>query len=548
MKSTNTITGLSLIALAFALAGCTKASSPDDATSAASVTATSAPGTSRVDISALNPVVTDTPCPKQFPNGKCGTVKVPLNYADPKGAQIDVGFIQYKAKNAKADQGRLFHLINGGPSASWLTESEEKLMAFEPLLQDSAVLMIEPRGVGMSGPLDCRSVDPDNIMTGAPVIKGSIEVVEACAKMVGPKMVHYTTANTAHDFALITRALKYDKVDLLGFSYGSILAPTYAALHPEHIRTMTLDGALPLKPKSLTGDENRYAASMRIYDDMCKQTKACTLDEFKVAITNVLSQLRKAPRLLAGVEPAAKLPADAQLDPRLLAGIFDLLPGFGEVNGKPTAYHPMLGGVLAAAKGDWSALDAAAVEFYKAALTPVPNTEPSAQGLNFSIVCNDFRMPWDRNDSAKVKDEKLSAVEAAFKPDAFAPFTAQEWGRRSLGYNFNATCLFWPGTSPNPSEDPALANFTWPASLPVMVLNGDLDKQTVTEEARASAAQFKNVRFIRVKSAPHVIMLASQCARESLVEFIQTKTVAKPDACINENPITWVMGAAPKSN
>jgi TAP-like protein len=100
----------------------------------------------------------------------------------------------------------------------------------------------------------------------------------------------------------------------------------------------------------------------------------------------------------------------------------------------------------------------------------------------------------------------------------------------------------------NPSEDPAFANFTWSDSLPVLVMNGDMDMQTTTEEARLSAAQFKNVRFVRVKSAPHVVIQASPCAAQALVEFVLTQNVANPDACLNDNPFTWAMGAAPKTN
>jgi pimeloyl-ACP methyl ester carboxylesterase len=537
VKIAKKIAALSMMTLAVGLAGCKATSTDNSAISASDAT--------RVDISGLSPGITDKPCPKQYPHAKCGSVKVPLNYADPKGEQLDIGFILYKAAGAKADPSRLLHVINGGPSETWLDYSEENVMAFGPLLQETAVLLIDPRGVGYSGALDCGPGINNSAVSTAPMVTGSSEMVAACAKRVGPKMVHYTSANTAHDFALITRALKYDKIDLLGFSYGSILAPTYAALHPEHIKTMILDGALPLKSKALLS-EDRYAASMRMYEDMCAQTKACTLPELQAAIGTVVSELRKSSRSLARVDAAANLPADAKLDPLILAGMVDTLPEFGEVSGKNVAYQPAVGGILAAAKGNWAALDAAAVAFYKESLPDKADEDHHANGLYFSVLCNDFPKPWNRNDSAKVKNEKYSALAATAKPDAFAPFTVQEWTRRYSGFNQSNSCMLWPATAPNPSEDPAFADFTWPKSLPVLVVNGDLDKQTTIEEARKSAAQFENVRFVRVKSAPHVVMQHSQCAREHIVEFILTHTVANPDACINENPVTWIMGPAPK--
>ena len=41
-------------------------------------------------------------------------------------------------------------------------------------------------------------------------------------------------------------ALGIGKLDLWGDSYGTFLMPVYAARHPEHVRSIVLDGAFPI--------------------------------------------------------------------------------------------------------------------------------------------------------------------------------------------------------------------------------------------------------------------------------------------------------------
>ena len=55
---------------------------------------------------------------------------------------------------------------------------------------------------------------------------------------------HISTANVARDLDRIRAAMGEDKLNYLGFSYGTFLGATYASLFPRNYRAMVLDGPL----------------------------------------------------------------------------------------------------------------------------------------------------------------------------------------------------------------------------------------------------------------------------------------------------------------
>ena len=52
----------------------------------------------------------------------------------------------------------------------------------------------------------------------------------------------YTTSEAMDDLDDVREALGYDKINLVGYSYGATAAQYYLRQHEEHVRTMTLGG------------------------------------------------------------------------------------------------------------------------------------------------------------------------------------------------------------------------------------------------------------------------------------------------------------------
>lgn len=55
-------------------------------------------------------------------------------------------------------------------------------------------------------------------------------------------LAHINTPNVARDMDLIRNLTGYERIDFWGFSYGTVLGTVYAALFPERIRRIVLDG------------------------------------------------------------------------------------------------------------------------------------------------------------------------------------------------------------------------------------------------------------------------------------------------------------------
>ena len=71
----------------------------------------------------------------------------------------------------------------------------------------------------------------------------------------------FTTENTVRDLDMLRRAVGDKKLTYLGFSYGTYLGATYAAMFPRKVRGLVLDGALD--PRSTPTGRSRTCSPSR---------------------------------------------------------------------------------------------------------------------------------------------------------------------------------------------------------------------------------------------------------------------------------------------
>ncbi|WP_121750628.1 alpha/beta hydrolase [Streptomyces sp. E2N166] len=215
---------------------------------------------------------------------QCGKVTVPLDYDHPKAGTLDLALARYRATG----ESRGSVLLNfGGPGGSGVSELSAGGKDFMHLTNGYDVVTFDPRGVGRSSPVTCgpatldivEATDGDEKLTDPrDVLRRLREAAAECAKHSGPVLPHIGTVNAARDMDVMRRALGDDRLNYLGFSYGTRLGAVYAARFPDKVGRMVLDGVdtltEPLAEQGLTGARGQQTA-LENFLDWCVEDIAC---------------------------------------------------------------------------------------------------------------------------------------------------------------------------------------------------------------------------------------------------------------------------------
>lgn len=245
---------------------------------------------------------------------KCSTVRVPIDYSRPTAGSIKIS-INWLASTGSADLGWL--LVNpGGPGSSGIdfVAAGGAQVASVDLRKRYDVVGFDPRGVQRSAPIKCLNAkETDRLLYddfGAP---GSAEelansrsemkkFIAACQKNSGKIFGFVDTVSAAKDLDVIRSALGSKKLNYLGFSYGTFLGTTYAALFPKNVGRMVLDGAMDPSVSDEQQSLNQLKAfnqALRNYLADCLSKSSClfsgTVDSAITRISNFFKGLETKP-------------------------------------------------------------------------------------------------------------------------------------------------------------------------------------------------------------------------------------------------------------
>jgi pimeloyl-ACP methyl ester carboxylesterase len=239
---------------------------------------------------------------------QCATLTVPLDYDHPAGRRIELSVIRQPARSQARRIGSMF--INpGGPGGSAI----DFLRAWAPSLPSEVrdrfdIITFDPRGVGESTPLECHDdlqkliALPPSPQTDAEwqeVAAAAKGFADLCAERSDGTLPYLGTANVARDIDRLREALGEDTITYFGYSYGTEIGQVYAALFPDRVRAMVLDGAVDL---ALSGDQIDFEQALAFetaYDHFLKDcmARAC-LDvpgDYDTAIQRLLLRARDNP-------------------------------------------------------------------------------------------------------------------------------------------------------------------------------------------------------------------------------------------------------------
>lgn len=225
---------------------------------------------------------------------QCARVKAPLDWADSNGEQIELALVKQPALGG-SPKGTLF--VNpGGPGSSGVQYLSAGVSgaAGRALQQEFDVMSWDPRGVGQSSAVTCLDdAEMDDWLYGtgatAGLEEGTQEWVdaalqenekygEACLKATGPLLGHVDTESTVHDLDMLRAIVGDDKLNYLGYSYGTYIGARYADAYPDRVGRMVLDGAMdPTSSEAETVREQTrgFELALRAYMTDCLSRKEC---------------------------------------------------------------------------------------------------------------------------------------------------------------------------------------------------------------------------------------------------------------------------------
>jgi pimeloyl-ACP methyl ester carboxylesterase len=481
-----------------------------------------------------------------FDYAQCATVRVPLDYDQPKGATTEIAVVRIKARKPKSKIGSLF-LNPGGPGGSGTgIAMAAPFFLGDAILDRFDIVGFDPRGIAYSDNVKCFKTAGDQLaaIKGLDVAfpftkaeeKAYIKSAKALGKgcsTTGKKLAGaMSTAEVARDMDVLRRAVGDKKLNFLGFSYGSAVGGYYANMFPDRVRSIVIDGVI--NPKSWTGSKS---TQNQILDDRLRSA-----DGAYKALREILVRCGKAGTEaceFAGGDPVQKFEAVAARLRQAPIVVPD--PEFGDVtvtyasfigNALGALYSPLAYTVIistatqlhtlitpTAGAAERAAAAKSLASRIRAAREAPGRDFPYANGLEafLGVTCTDGLHP---------KDASLWPSLVA-KSDKRAPYFGRAWGWST------APCANKTWTVKD--EDAYRGPFTKRTSSPVLVVGNYWDPATNYNDAVSTAKLLPNSRLLSSDSWGHTAYGTSACATNAVDQYLLKLTLpAKGTVCVGD--------------
>lgn len=455
----------------------------------------------------------------------CGAIRRPL---DPSGAvpgTVDVHFEWLPRRLETKPSTGVIVANEGGPGSGSTGSREAYRTLFGPLLDSRDLLLMDNRGTGRSGAIDCEPLQSEPVMAATSIAN--------CGAQLGKTAAFYGSGFAADDLAAILDALHVRKADLYGDSYGTFFSQVFAARHPDRVRSLILDGAFPV-----IGDSPWYdsapAAMRRAFDIVCRRADACkhipgsSLGRI-ARLTSALRRHRIASSVAIGAATRRQVVVPSDLAMVMDASALATVP-LRELDAAARAYldgqdaQPLLRLVGESFAANESA--GAATDY--------------SRGLFLAVSCADYPQAYDVKLAIQQRHRQWRSALArqrASAPALYSPFTIDEWLAMPPDYSTVGLCLDWPvPKAMRPPGPPIPSSRRFPA-VPTLVISGEFDTITTSPEGAATAALFPSSTHVTMANSAHVNAIGDLygCASRIARRFIET--LRAPDtSCASKIP------------
>ena len=465
---------------------------------------------------------------------ECGLLQVPENREDPASRFIELHFVKLNSRwgtekmEDREDEDWAYDLapgkrddpviyLTGGPGVQ--VTGYVKRLKDHGLLDHRDLYILEQRGIGYSGDF-CpfySLLDPaiDDKETFEAHLESEIERMAACARQAtaaGVDLTSYSTIENARDVKALRRALGFEKWNVWGISYGSILGQAYVKEDPEGILAVVLDAIMPLdirESELYWRVTHWYLRDLDKLQRICDGQPACAerypdiLGRLRAAVASVLDNPITVP-----VRDIENYPSG---EARFFSDIVAFMP-FVFLYEQDT--DPGVPGLVYA----WAdAVERRDETLFRAIALASGDTGFGGQsrGMSNAILC------LDGDAEAQARAGKKDIEEYPVIGTAIG--TAESWDRR-------ASICDELGMFQRPADEYRPVE----TDLPSLIIEGEMDPITPPPNAKAILPGFRNGTYVEFPFAGHGPSRSVKCAGDMLNAFYDDPK-AEPDlSCVEE--------------
>jgi len=421
---------------------------------------------------------------------RCGRLRVFEDRDARRGRELELRVAVVPALAASPQPDPLFILV-GGPGQAATEAGAPLAEALLEVRRRRDVVLVDQRGTGQSHPLTCES-DTERPLTELLAPRAGADKARACRAGLDADATHYATPAAMDDLDEVRAALGYERINVWGGSYGTRAALVYLRAHPDHVRSLVLDGSAPFAlrlPLYVARDAER--ALGLLYADCARDTDCQQrFPDARRRLSELLDGVGAS-----GVEARYEHPRGGQaeslhIDRAGLAGVVRNL-----------LYVPQLTGLLPlaverAGGGDFGAFIAAADAFSRGVHI--------STGMFLSIVCAEDVPRFNASEAVELTRET---------------FLGGEWLA-----DMRAECDAWPAARlPESYFEPVRSD------TPSLLLSGNLDPVTPPSWGEEVARSLSRSRHVIVAGGGHGVSTLG-CAPDLIAEFLETLAPEKLDA------------------
>lgn len=424
----------------------------------------------------------------------CGKIEVFENRDSSSGRKISLNVMVIPARISKPAPDPIFFLA-GGPGQSAVSTGPYVFRQLTALSRDRDIVLVDQRGTGRSNSLACNSSFSGDTfsVTLDEALAGQLGALRECLTTLEADTTQYTTPIAMDDLNEVRQILGYDRINLIGISYGTRAALVYLRRHPATVRTMILDAVAPTTmviPANVAADA-QSAFNLVIKD--CNQSPSCqaAFPNLSEHLDALINRLKAEPELIHFTHPMTGKRLEAYLEAPIINRII-----------RSVLYDRTLSRLL----------PLAIEEVYKKNYTPFVtfgflNTDEDmaiSTGMMASVLCAEDMQLQRKTTTAAQFDNPLMEI-------------------------LTSVCTFWPHKTVDPDYFQPVTS-----DAPTLLLSGMLDPITPPRYAKEAHAFLSNAEHIIVPGAGHSTLL-NGCVPRIVEQFIESASMQGISTSCTEN-------------